>query len=339
MCYTGRAERGDGMRRKLLTLAAALALLLSGCAGRDAAKRDMQEEKTQTPGQIQETTQTEPTEPSIYQPEPGQWAAYASAYDAYFLSEPPLLPLFGQSVYLQMIDLDQNGVPELVVYHGVSTALMVFAIFTVEDDTVKSLTEALSWNWAMPTTDGSYEIPRVSGAMPFENQEILCDSSYLCLDSRVLPFGWDYGAFSARMDAQTGEPFWLFSCLKNQRVTIDGDDCNLGGEYWRFENQNGEIQPELLLSFGLDWDDSQPYSGFSQETPDEARSPVQSDVSTAPVVNGEMSRKITEHFLAARDAASPALTDAPEACRLTRITGQTQEERLLQVRAFFASFE
>ena len=40
--------------------------------------------------------------------------------------------------------------------------------------------------------------------------QILCDSAYVALDVRVLPFDLYYGAICARRDAETGEAFWMF---------------------------------------------------------------------------------------------------------------------------------
>ena len=75
-----------------------------------------------------ETPAEEPAQASGISPiEPGQWAKYAEIYDAYFLGEDQRLPLdfmFARPI-LQMADLDQNGVPELIVYHGVATAMMI----------------------------------------------------------------------------------------------------------------------------------------------------------------------------------------------------------------------
>ena len=237
-----------------------------------------------------------------------------------------------------MADLDQNGVPELIVYHGVATAMMIFAIFTIEDDTVKSLTELLSWNWAIPTDAGDCVIPTTGTVIPDAHQEILCDSAYVALDVRVLPFDQTYGAICARRDAETGEAFWMFSCYNNKTVDIDGVSCNSGGEYWRFENRYGKIVPVLVQRFGIDYDDETPFAGYSQVFPDEEPEWIEETGSQAPVVDGRMSAELTERFVSARDTAYPALDSAPEECKFYVTKGDSNEELGQDAHAFFAQF-
>ena len=177
------------MRKEWVAWLLLASLLLSGC-GKTAQVPDEAQAAEEAVIQV-ETPAEEPAQENGISPiEPGQWAKYAEIYDAYFLGEDRRLPLdfmFARPI-LQMADLDQNGVPELIVYHGVATAMMIFAIFTIEDDTVKSLTELLSWNWAIPTDAGDCVIPTTGTVIPDEHQEILCDSAYVALDVRVLPF-------------------------------------------------------------------------------------------------------------------------------------------------------
>ena len=330
------------MQNRLIAWLLLASLLLSGCA-----------KVEQTPGEAQAAEEAgiqaeEPVEKSaeeaqegeLPQIEPGQWAEYAEMYDAYFLGEERRLPLDFMFVrpILQMADLDQNGVPELIVYHGVATAMMIFAIFTIEDDTVKSLTELLSWNWAMPTAEGDCIIPTTETVIPDMHQEILCDSAYVTLDVRVLPFDLYYGAISARRDAKTGEAFWMFSCYNNRTVDIDGVTCNAGGEYWRFSNKDGEIVPILMKRFGIEYDENTPFAGYSQVFPDEKPEWIEEMDSQAPVVDGKTSAELTERFVSERDNAYPALDSAPEECKFYAAKGDSNEELLQDAHAFFAQF-
>ena len=314
-------------------------LLLSGC-GKTAQVPDEAQAAEEAVIQV-ETPAEEPAQASGISPiEPGQWAKYAEIYDAYFLGEDRRLPLdfmFARPI-LQMADLDQNGVPELIVYHGVATAMMIFAIFTIEDGTVKSLTELLSWNWAIPTDAGDCVIPTTGTVIPDEHQEILCDSAYVALDVRVLPFDLYYGAICARRDAETGEAFWMFSCYNNKSAEIDGVLCNGGGEYWRFANEDGKIVPVLMERFGIDYDEETPFAGYSQVFPDEEPEWIEETGSQAPVVDGRMSAELTERFVSARDTAYPALDSAPEECKFYVTKGDSNEELGQDVHAYFAQF-
>ena len=327
------------MRKEWVAWLLLASLLLSGC-GKTAQVPDEAQAAEEAVIQM-ETPAEEPAQENGISPiEPGQWAKYAEIYDAYFLGEDRRLPLDFMFVrpILQMADLDQNGVPELIVYHGVATAMMIFAIFTIEDDTVKSLTELLSWNWAIPTDAGDCVIPTTGTVIPDAHQEILCDSAYIAMDSRVLPFDPSYGAISARRDAETGEAFWMFSCYNNKTVDIDGVSCNSGGEYWRFANEDGKIVPVLMERFGIDYDEETPFAGYSQVFPDEEPEWIEEAGSQAPVVDGRMSAELTERFVSARDTAYPALDSAPEECKFYVTKGDSNEELGQDAHAFFAQF-
>ena len=155
------------MRKEWVAWLLLASLLLSGC-GKTAQVPDEAQAAEEAVIQVETPTEEPAQENGISLIEPGQWAKYAEIYEAYFLGEDRRLPLdfmFARPI-LQMADLDQNGVPELIVYHGVATAMMIFAIFTIEDDTVKSLTELLSWNWAMPTDAGDCVIPTTGMVIP-----------------------------------------------------------------------------------------------------------------------------------------------------------------------------
>ena len=335
------------MRRIFIAWALLAALLLSGCerlaqipSEAQAAEEPVIQAQTPAEEAAEEPAQEAAREGELPQLEPGQWAEYAELYDAYFLGEERRLPLdfmFARPI-LQMADLDQNGVPELIVYHGVATAMMIFAIFTIEDGTVKSLTELLSWNWAMPTAEGDCIIPTTDTVIPDMHQEILCDSAYVTLDVRVLPFDLYYGAISARRDAETGEAFWMFSCYNNRTVDIDGVTCNAGGEYWRFSNKDGEIVPILMKRFGIEYDENAPFAGYSQVFPDEKPEWIEEMDSQAPVVDGKTSAELTERFVSRRDTAYPALGSAPEECKFYVAKGDSNEELLQDAHAFFAQF-
>lgn len=327
------------MRKEWVAWLLLASLLLSGC-GKTAQVPDEAQAAEEAVIQV-ETPTEEPAQASGISPiEPGQWEKYAEIYDAYFLGEDRRLPLdfmFARPI-LQMADLDQNGVPELIVYHGVATAMMIFAIFTIEDDTVKSLTELLSWNWAMPTAEGDCIIPTTETRIPDAHQEILCDSAYVALDVRVLPFDLYYGAISARRDVETGEAFWMFSCYNNKTVDIDGVSCNSGGEYWRFANEDGKIVPVLVQRFGIDYDDETPFAGYSQVFPDEEPEWIEEMGSQAPVVDGKTSAELTERFVSRRDDAYPELDSAPEECKFYVTKGTSNEELLQDAHAFFTQF-
>ena len=327
------------MRKNWIVWLLFASLLLSGC-GKTAQVPDEAQATEEAVIQV-ETPAEEPAQENGISPiEPGQWAKYAEIYDAYFLGEDRRLPLdfkFARPI-LQMADLDQNGVPELIVYHGVATAMMIFAIFTIEDDTVKSLTELLSWNWAIPTDAGDCVIPTTGTVIPDAHQEILCDSAYVALDVRVLPFDLYYGAICARRDAETGEAFWMFSCYNNKSTEIDGVSCNSGGEYWRFENRDGKIVPVLVQRFGIDYDDETPFAGYSQVFSDEEPEWIEETGSQAPVVDGRMSAELTERFVSERDTAYPALDSAPEECKFYVTKGDSNEELGQDAHAFFARF-
>lgn len=327
------------MRKEWVAWLLFVSLLLSGC-GKTAQVPDEAQAAEEAVIQV-ETPAEEPAQASGISPiEPGQWAKYAEIYEAYFLGEDRRLPLdfmFARPI-LQMADLDQNDVPELIVYHGVATAMMIFAIFTIEDDTVKSLTELLSWNWAIPTDAGDCVIPTTGTVIPDAHQEILCDSAYVALDVRVLPFDQSYGAICARRDAETGEAFWMFSCYNNKSAEIDGVSCNSGGEYWRFANEDGKIVPVLVQRFGIDYDEETPFAGYSQVFPDEEPEWIEETGSQAPVVDGRMSAELTERLVSARDTAYPALDSAPEECKFYVTKGDSNEELGQDAHAFFAQF-
>ena len=107
------------MRKEWVAWLLFVSLLLSGC-GKTAQVPDEAQAAEEAVIQM-ETPTEEPAQASGISPiEPGQWAKYAEIYDAYFLGEDRRLPLdfmFARPI-LQMADLDQNGVPELIVYHG-----------------------------------------------------------------------------------------------------------------------------------------------------------------------------------------------------------------------------
>ena len=331
------------MRNILIAWVFLASLLLSGCA-KTAQVPDETQTAQDAAAQIdaaeEETAKEAVAEKELPQIEPGQWAAFAERYDAYFLGEDRRMPLdfmLGRPI-LQMADLDGNGVPELIVYHGVATAMMIFAIFTIEDGEIKSLTELLSWNWAIPTTAGDCIIPTTGNVIPDAHQEILCDSAYVCLDGHVLPFDMYYGALSARRDAKTGKTFWMFSCYNNRAVEVDGVSCNSGGEYWRFANENGKIVPVLVQRFGIEYDETIPFTGYSQVSPDEEPEWIEETWSEAPVIDGKTSAELTERFVAERDEAYPALDSAPEESKFYVAKGETNEEILQNAHAFFAGF-
>ena len=331
------------MRNRLIAWLLLASLLLSGCAKVEQEPDEAQaaEEAVVQAEELAEEPAEDLAQASGIAPiESGQWAKYAEMYDAYFLGEDQRLPLdfmFARPI-LQMADLDGNGVPELIVYHGVATAMMIFAIFTIEDGTVKSLTELLSWNWAMPTDAGDCVIPTTGTVIPDAHQEILCDSAYVTLDVRVLPFDLYYGAISARRDAETGEAFWMFSCYNNTTVDIDGVSCNSGGEYWRFVNEDGKIVPVLMQRFGIDYDEETPFAGYSQVFPDEEPEWIEETGNQAPVVGGKTSEALTERFVAERDRAYPALDFAPEESKFYVTKGDSNEALLQDAHAFFAQF-
>ena len=163
----------------------------------------------------------------------------------------------------QMLDLDQNGVPEFAIYYGVTTAGETLDVFTIEDGTVKRLNDVLSWEYFRNKEDRR-DIPPIDA--PASWDIILTDSTYMYLDTRILPFDWDYGAFSPRLDAKTGETFWMLSARQydDDGVAVDdGLTYNETGAYWRFEDADGKMQAVRLRAFGMDWDDSQPYLGYA----------------------------------------------------------------------------
>lgn len=286
--------------------------------------------------QVEEKTETS----GLYEPADGQWEAYAACYDDFLRSEKEKFPEaeLPSICLLQMIDLDQNGVPELVLYSGAATAVMDFAIFTIEDGRVKSLMQTLPSRWTDEAGGNQEEIPTTKTTIPNHAQMILFDSAYMFMDERILPFSWDHGAFSVRRDAQTDESFWMLACFNNQGTEMDGVRCNCGGEYWKFTWKDETICPERLQSFGLDWDDTQPYEGMSQMGPREEPQKVSAPMSQAPVVRGEMSKDITNAFLQLRDETYPPIDDAPEASEVFSVDGNTADERSRQVETFFARF-
>ena len=322
-----------------------LVLLSSACAafsrGQEALETKeavpaVQETQSGADSRLEEKNETT----GLYELADGQWEAYAVCYDDFLRSEEEKFPEaeLPSICLLQMIDLDQNGVPELVLYRGAATAVMDFAIFTIEDGQVKSLMQTLPSRWTDAAGWNQEEIPTTKTTIPNHVQMILFDSAYTFMDERILPFCWDYGAFSVRRDAQTDESFWMLACFNNQRTEIDGVRCNCGGEYWKFTWKDETICPERLQSFGLDWDDTQPYEGMSQMGPREESQKVSAPMSQAPVVRGEMSKDITNAFLQLRDETYPPIDDAPEASRVFFVDGNTADERSRQVETFFARF-
>ena len=107
------------MRKEWVAWLLFASLLLSGC-GKTAQVPDEAQAAEEAVIQV-ETPTEEPAQASGISPiEPGQWAKYAEIYEAYFLGEDQRLPLdfmFARPI-LQMADLDQNGVPELIVPHS-----------------------------------------------------------------------------------------------------------------------------------------------------------------------------------------------------------------------------
>lgn len=333
------------MKKEKLAAGLALALLLgcmAGCAKAPAQEQEVFSEEA--PGltedkarQPEASAPEEETEvPSLYEPEPGQWGGYADLYEAYFLDGERTMPVSkSSSPMAQLIDLDQNGVPELALYYGVTTAGMTLDIFTIEDGAVKRLGDEITWN---PYRNEEYrmDIPAIENPSSWE--VVLTDSTYMCLDARILPFDWDYGAFSARMDAKTGESFWLFACRSSEKQADDGQTYEQTGAYWRFENTDGKIQQVKLERFGLRWDENQPFFGYSIDWPGEEPEEITFDQSCAVAINGESSAEITQAFTAEQGAKYPPLGQAPEASRLKNLYAGSDPEGELLVRRFFRSF-
>ena len=325
---------------RMISLLLALCLLsglLTGCA-KEAEKPAAPEEAAAEETTVQEASpepEPEPEEPSLYTPEKGQWGSYADLYEAVLIDEPNGMPLSKMTAPVaQMLDLDQNGVPELAIYYGVTTAGETLDVFTIEDGTVKRLGEKVTWN------DFRYEedrrdIPAID--TPISWDIVLTDSTYLYLDARILPFDWDYGAFSARLDEKTGEAFWMLTARSGNGLADDGCTYDETGTYWRFETVDGKIKPVKRKAFGLQWDDSQPYLGYSVY-PNSEPFEVTADSSCAVAVNGESSKEITESFVAEREAAYPELAAAPEESRRVSLSAGSDLEAELLARRFFRSF-
>ena len=319
-------------------LAGGLLLTLMGCT-----KAPAQEAKASAPEeQMRETIETSTQEeaagleaPALYEPEPGQWGQYADLYEACLIDTELGMPLSMMHYpTAQMLDLDQNGVPELALYYGVTTAGELLDIFTIEGGTVKRLGDRVTWN------DYRYEeyrrdIPAVDEPISWET--VLTDSTYMYLDTRILPFDWDYGAFSARLDAKIGRPFWMFTARNYDAGADDGLPYMDTGTYWRFENVDGKIKPVKLKTFGMQWDESQPYDEYSV-CPGEESIEITAEQSFAVAVNGESSKEITENFVAERDGAYPPLDTAPGISRRVNLYAGSDLEAELLARRFFRSF-
>ena len=328
--------------RKNDTIALLLALcllcgLLTGCA-KEPETSSEPEETVSEEAQVQEVMpepELEPEVPSLYEPEKGQWGSYADLYESCLIDTEDGMPLSKMnSPVAQLLDLDQNGVPELAIYYGVTTAGESLDIFTIEDGTVKRLGNRLTWN------DYRYEedrrdIPSIDE--PVSCDLVLTDSTYMYLDTRILPFDWDYGAFSVRLDAKTGEPFWMFATRSGNGLADDGCTYDETGTYWRFENADGKIKPVKLECFGMQWDDSQPYLGYAIY-PGEEPFEVTFDSSCAVAISGESSKEITENFVAERDAAYPALDTAPEVSRRVSLSSGSDLEAVLLAKRYLRSF-
>lgn len=330
-------------KRRRLSLVLALCLLcglLTGCAKKPEAPA-APEETASEEAAVQEATpepELEPEAPHLYEPEKGHWGSYADIYEAYFIDEPNGMAL-ARSAFptAQMLDLDQNGVPEFALYYGVTTAGETLDVFTIEDGTVKRLNDVLSWEYFRNKEDRR-DIPPIDA--PASWDIILTDSTYMYLDTRILPFDWDYGAFSPRLDAKTGETFWMLSARQydDDGVAVDdGLTYNETGAYWCFEDADGKMQAVRLRAFGMDWDDSQPYLGYAI-FPDSEPMEVTADQSCAVTINGERSKEITENFVAEREAAYPPLSTAPEASRRVDLYALCNLEGELLARRFFRSF-
>lgn len=327
-------------RMRGISLLLALCLLcglLTGCAKESEASA-APEETALEEAPVQEATpepEPEPEVPSLYEPEKGQWGSYADIYEACLIDTEDGMPLSKMnSPAAQMLDLDQNGVPEFAIYYGVTTAGELLDIFTIEDGTVKRLGDKVTWN-DYYTVAERLDIPPIDE--PISLDVVLTDSTYMYLDTRILPFDWNYGAFSVRQDAKTGQPFWMFSTRSGNGLADDGCTYDETGTYWRFENADGKIKPVKLKSFGLQWDDSQPYLGYAIYPGDEPFE-VTSDSSCAVAINGESSKEITESFVAERDAAYPALDTAPDASRRVSLSAGSDLEAVLLAKRYFRSF-
>ena len=328
-------KKSDAISR-LLALCLLLGLL-SGCA--KAPEASAAQEKTPADkAAAQETTpepEPEPEPPGLYAPENGQWGGYADIFEACLIDTEHGMPL-SKMVYptAQMLDLDQNGVPELAIYYGVTTAGELLDIFTIEDGTVKRLGEKVTWNDDRYAEDRR-DIPAIDA--PISWDIVLTDSTYLYLDTRILPFSWDYGAFSARLDAKTGEPFWMFTARSGNGLADDGCAYDDTGTYWRFENADGKIKPVKLSSFGMQRDENQPYLGYMTSAIGETFE-VTGEQSWAVAIDGESSKQITENFVAERDSAYPRLDTAPEESRRVSLSAGSDLEAELLARRFFRSF-
>lgn len=329
---------------RIISLLLALCLLcglLTGCA-KEAEKPGEETEAASEEALTQEAApeagpekEPEPETPRLYEPEKGQWGSYADLYEACLIDTEHGMPLSKMnSPAAQMLDLDQNGVPEFAIYYGVTTDGELLDVFTIEDGTVKRLGDEVSWN-IYRNEEARRDIPAIDEPISWE--VVLTDSTYLYIDTRILPFDWDYGAFSTRLDAKTGAPFWMFIARQYDVAADDGVTYNDTGTYWRFETVDGKIKPVKLKSFGMQWDDGQPYLGYAVY-PGEEPLEITFDSSFAVAVDGKSSKEITESFVAERDSAYPALDTAPEVSRRVSLSAGSDLEAILRAKRYFRSF-
>ena len=326
-------KKSDAISR-LLALCLLLGLL-SGCAKEPEASAAQEKTAAEDAAAQEIAPGPEPEAPRLYAPEKGRWGSFADIYEACLIDTENGMPLSRMNApTAQMQDLDQNGVPELALYYGVTTAGERLDIFTIEGGTVKRLGDRLTWNDDRYAEDRR-DIPAID--TPISWDIVLTDSSYLYLDTRILPFDWDYGAFSARLDAKTGEPFWMFTARSGNGLADDGRTYEDTGTYWRFENADGKIKPVKLKSFGMQRDESQPYLGYMTSAIGETFE-VTGEQSLAVADHGESSKQITENFVAERNGAYPKLDTAPEESRRVSLSAGSDLEAELLARRFFRRF-
>lgn len=324
----------------LAGLFAALSLALcAGCAGQKAHSAEKPAEAIQRVAAPEtEAAPEQAADPAaLLTPEKEIWAEAAKAYEAFFTAaiadEAEIIAY--PDLRLQMIDLEQDGTPELVIYYGVSTGVSDFLILTTEAGAVKSLRQKTGSPPAEIMQQKGAALEALPGALedaPEDVHLILTEPAHTFMRADILPYDAEYGAFSARKDEKTGELFWLFTCLNNRTVFIDDRSYQMQGEFWRFIREDGESRAVALEKIALDWDEAQPFAEL--EKPGEV---VAASAGMVPVVAGEKSLRVTEQWLSQRDAAWQSV-DAPEESRLWAVTGADAAARMQSVREFFASF-
>ncbi len=319
-------------------LAAVFLALCAGCAGQKAASAAKAGTQAELSAPESKPAQADAAQAAaLLPPEKKTWAAAAEIYEAFFtaaIAEEAEIMAY-PDLRLQMIDLEQDGAPELALYYGVSTGVSDFLILTLEEGAVKSLRKSSGSPAAELMAQKGAALEALPGALPDAPEDvhlILTEPSHTFMRAEILPYDEEYGAFSARKDEKTGELFWLFTCLNNRPVSAENRTYQMQGEFWCFSRENDVICARLLESVPLDWDEAQPF--IDRTGPGET---VAASASMVPVVAGEKASSVTERWLSRREAAWMPI-DAPEESRLWAVTGMDARARMQSVREFFASF-